>query len=166
MVVLASAVLGGACRGDVADGTPPPNAAELDGSERSADVTGIVTAASRDGITIGGKEYDVHERLQSFSGQDLSALPLVEHIGQLSQAGLDGDTIVWIGSIGLPLPGPDGAPIVYVTAPVKEATAARVVFERGLVLRVKAGTTIPNVKGVARAEIDGRTGEVVALVLP
>lgn len=167
--LLVTALLGAACgRGE--ETTAP---VVLDGSPRTADDEGVITALDVPGRTLtldGERSYQVSEQLRSFSALNLSIQPLADAKGAYVQVGLDGRTVVWLGRIAQVVP--TKPPRVYYVGRFGRVEDSedgrRVVFGEGTVLALADGVEPPaGAEGeVLQAEIDPAAHRVVALRAP
>lgn len=97
------ALVVGACGDDDVDASAAGSFVALDGSPRVPDDAGVVTAIDADFATLtldGEAVYEIHDRVQSFASLDGSTLPLRSRLGVYVHVGLEGDTVVWVASIG------------------------------------------------------------------
>lgn len=129
----------------------------LDGSPRVPDDEGIVTSVSLDELTLDGERtYGISDELRSFSALDLSTAPLLFSDGQYAQVGLDGDTVVWLGTLARPV-GSDPA-VVYFTDTVDavegDGPDRVLIFASGTVLHVEEQLEAPLPGALVRAEVD------------
>lgn len=158
-VLLAATVFVAACGG----GGVKPIA--LDGSPRFPDAEGVVTSVTVRQLTLdGGRVYDVSKKLQSFSTYTLETVSLLQRKGQYVQVGLHGRTVVWIGTIGAPLP--QNPPVVYYLGTLVKVDQGRLVFRDGTVLRLGPSVTTPTKSGLVRVEIDPSQHVVRQVVVP
>ncbi|MFL6111976.1 MAG: hypothetical protein ACJ786_11570 [Catenulispora sp.] len=161
VVGLATAMLGGAC----SHGSSKA-AVVLDGRPRLANDEGVVTAVTKDRLTLDGKRtYSVDRNLQSFESTTLKVMPLLNRTGAYVQIGEDHGKVRWIASYTLVVTRPDQPPTAFHTGRVARTEAGRVVFADGSVLAVAPGVTVPEAGRQARAEIDVPTHRVRALVV-
>lgn len=109
----------------------------LDGSPFEADASGIVDAVSTEEITIDGVEMPLAEEIVVFSASTLERIPLAGRLGQYVQVGVDGDEVVWVGSVGGVLSG--SPPRVLYEGVVVEIGRESAVFQSGLELAVADG---------------------------
>ena len=131
-----------------------PDALVLDGSPRYGDDEGVVTAVTRERLTLDGRRtFEVSPQLRAFSTRTLDAVPLLGRQGQYVLVGLDGDTVVWVASVGGVLRVPGQRPVAYYTGDLERVVNGRAEFADGTVLRVAAGVRAPP-PGRVRAEID------------
>ncbi|MBV8960593.1 MAG: hypothetical protein JO087_17625 [Actinobacteria bacterium] len=157
--LLATAVLVAACGG----GGVKPIA--LDGSPRFPDAEGVVTSVTVKKITLdGGRTYDVSRKLQSFSTYTMETVPLLQRKGQYVQIGLHGHTMVWIGTIGAPVP--QKPPVVFYLGRLVRIDGSRLVFRDGTVLRLGPSVTSPTKSGLVRVEIDPSQHAVRQVSIP
>jgi hypothetical protein len=135
----------------------------LDGSARKPSDAGIVTAVSRDHITIDQHRYPVSDRLQAFSTTSLEAVPLLQRKDQYVQVGVRDGEVVWLASIGAVVRDPD--PVAYYLGTVRRQAGREVTFRDGTVLQVSAD--IPKLTAGARvqAEIDAAKDEIRSIVI-
>lgn len=158
-LVLATALLASACGG----GGVKPIA--LDGTPRFPDAEGVVTSVSVNNITLdGGRTYSVSRKLQSFSTYTLETVPLLQRKGQYVQVGLHGKTMVWISTIGAPVP--QNPPVVFYLGKLVKVDQGRLVFRDGTVLRLGPAVTTPAQSGLVRVEIDPSRHVVRSVAIP
>jgi hypothetical protein len=136
----------------------------LDGRPRHPDAEGVVTAVTRERLTLDGdRTYGVSPSLRAFSTSSLKAVPLLGRSGQYVVVGLDGDTVVWLGAVGAVLRVPGERPVTYYTGELVRVEDGRAVFRDGTVLRLASGVRAV-APGRARAEIDVERHTVRVLV--
>ena len=111
----------------------------LDGSPRFPDDQGVVTAVSRQRLTLdGARTYSISPDLQSFSTYTLSAVSVLQRKGQYVQIGLRGKTAVWLANIAAVLPSKP--PAVYYRGRLLRVDQRQAIFRDGTVLRVAPET--------------------------
>ena len=136
----------------------------LDGSPRHADDEGVVTAVSRERLTLDGQRtYRVSRELQAFSTRTLEAVPLLGRSGQYVLVGVDGETVEWLASVGGVLRVPGRPAVAYYTGVLERVVGRRAEFADGTVLQMGPGIDVPEA-GQVRAEIDVEAHEVRRLV--
>lgn len=158
LALVALLALSGCSRDDEPDGLV------LDGRPRLPDAEGVVTAVSRERLTLdGGRSYDVSPKLQAFSARTLQAVPVLQRKGQYVQVGVEGDTVVWLASIGDVLDIEGG--VAFYVGDVEAVDGDRLTFADGTVLRLKAGVDPGPPGRRVRATIDA-DDRVVSAVEP
>lgn len=154
-------LLGTACGGGGGDGSSLRDDL-LGGALRVPDDEGVVTAISRETVTLdGARTYAVSEALLSFSAYIRVLEPMQGRRGQYVQIGLDGDTMIWMAGIGAVV---DGSPrSVYFTGTLVRVGAGRAEFDGGTVFRVATGVRAPSELGPVQAQIDVSRHQIIAL---
>ena len=137
-------------------GGSSPAAVKLDGSPRHADVEGIVVTAGASGITLDGqRKFAVSDKVISFSTYNRKLVPLVSTRGAYVQAGVKGNTVVWISKIGPVSADASGHRTVQYQGTLVKVAGAELIFKDGTVLRLGAGLKAPaNPLGPVYAVID------------
>ena len=137
----------------------------LDGSARRPTDEGVVTAVSREKVTLDGRRtYKVSPTLKSFSTYTLATTPLLDKDGQYVHVGARGGTVYWIAGIADVL---DGS--VYYTGRLVQVEGDRAVMRDGTVLRLAPaakGTEAVRPEGEVVARIDAGRHQVVELRRP
>jgi hypothetical protein len=111
----------------------------LDGSPRFPSDEGVVTAVSRQRLTLdGSRSYAISPGLQSFSTYTLTAVSVLQRKGQYVQIGLNGKTVVWLANIAAVLP--TNPPSVYYRGRLLRVDQRQAIFRDGTVLRVAPET--------------------------
>ena len=128
---------------------------KLDGTPRSPDAEGVVTAVSSRRITLDGKAtYDVPRDVQSFSATTLAAIPLAAREGTYVQLGLDGREVQWIAGFSAAVEFPERGAIAFHNGTLRKIDDGKATFEDGSVLRVRSGVAKPPKGARVTAEID------------
>lgn len=136
----------------------------LDGSPRPPDLAGVVTGVDREHLVVdGGRRLRLAGDLASFSTYDLIATPVLHHRGRYVHAGLDGDRVEWVASIGVVVRAEGRAPVVFYNGDLVDVDDGEATFRDGTVLTLAEGVTAPAGTAALRAEIDPETDEVVRL---
>lgn len=136
----------------------------LDGSPRVPDDEGIATQVSLQEVTLDGERtYKLAKSLRSFSTYTLKLEPVLGRKGHYVQVGLDGDEVVWLAGIALPVAGDgDTPPSVYYSGTLAERDGDRLIFEDGTVLT--AADDLPELpEGKVTVRIDPKTHRVTPL---
>lgn len=129
---------------------------KLDSSPRPADDQGVVTAVSRQKMTLdGSRSYKVSDDLVSFSAYDRSVQPLLGFENSYVHVGVRGEKVVWLAGIGVVVPGAAGTPrgVVY-SGSVRKVEGGQAFFADGTVLRLADGVQPPVLGQVVQARID------------
>ena len=117
---------------------------KLDGSPRRPDIEGVVRTASIDGITFeGGRKYRVSKELISFSTYTREPVALSSTLDAYVQAGVDGNTVVWLSKIGPVSTDDAGHRTVQYQGDLVDIDGRSLVFKDGTVLRLGAGLKPP-----------------------
>jgi hypothetical protein len=142
--------------------------AVLDGSPRFPDAEGVVTAVSVDKITLDGTHtYKVSPHLQSFSTYTLETVPLLGRKSQYVQVGLDGDTMVWLASVGAVVRAPNLPPTVFYVGHLARVDGQhRAIFHDGTVFRLGSDVRALTGADVVRVELDPVSHVARRMVLP
>ncbi|MEY2398681.1 MAG: hypothetical protein QOJ00_1855 [Actinomycetota bacterium] len=137
-------------------------AVKLDGSPRVPDVEGVVIAANAKTLTLdGGRHYKVSEHLVSFSTYNRRVVALKSAIGDYVQLGLKGDTVVWLGRIGVVMTDDAKHQTVAYQGVLTAVSGARMTFKDGTVLRLAPGLKAPaDARGTTYAVIDAKAHNV------
>lgn len=88
---------------DATTASSPATFVAVDGSPRTPDDAGILTAVDKGFATLvldGQTVYDVSPDVQSFASVDGSTQPLLGRVGQYVQVGLEDDMVVWVAGMG------------------------------------------------------------------
>jgi len=161
LVCVAALAIAGACSSHSRNAT-----VVLDGRPRHANDEGVVTAVSREKLTLDGKRtYRVDRHLQSFETTTLKVMPLLTRTGSYVQIGQDHGKVMWIASYTLVVNRPDQPPTAFHTGTLARGKSGQVVFSDGSVLRVGPGVVVPDAGRRARAEIDVASHRVRAVVV-
>jgi hypothetical protein len=146
VLLLTAALLAGCSGGD-------GDRLVLDGRPRHPDAEGVVTAVSRERITLDGdRSWPLRRDLQSFSTYDLGATPILGRQGQYVQVGLRHKEAAWVAGIGVVVPAQP--PVVFYNGHLLKIEKGRAIFRDGTVLRLAGGVRSPVPEGPVRAEID------------
>jgi len=136
---------------------------KLDSSPRVADDEGVLTAASRQRVTLDGeRSYEVSDELVSFSTYDRSVQPLLGFEKRYVQVGLRDDKVIWLAGIGAVVPGEP--PRVFYTGSLRRVDKGRAYFVDGTVLRLADGLAAPPSGQKVQARIDVKTRRVAEFV--
>ena len=164
-----------ACSDDEAGSAAPTPTTfvALDGSPRTPDDAGVLTALDESFATLvldGETVYDLSPAVQSFASLDGSTQPLKGRVGQYVQVGLDGDTVVWVAGLGAVVRLEGQAEHVVYLGKISTARADRIELQDGTVLRLADGVTIggqpsPEAPLAAVLTIDVATDRVVEVEL-
>lgn len=161
VVLVLLAFLASCARG----GDDPAVAVRLDGSARTPDVVGLVTAVSLKRVTIGRRSFAVSPRLQGFATASRQPVSLLGRKGQFVHAGVVDDEVVWIASFGPVAQIGDRPPAVLYVGTVKSLPSAREVhFIDGTLLSLDEGVPPPAVGAKVRADLSPESGSITALV--
>ncbi|MDQ1402044.1 MAG: hypothetical protein QOG03_360 [Actinomycetota bacterium] len=136
----------------------------LDGSPRIPDDQGVVTAVSRQRLTLDGtRTYPISPGLQAFSTYTLTVVSVLERKGQYVQIGLNGKTVVWLANIAAVLP--TTPPAVYYQGRLLRIDRTGAVFRDGTVLRLAPELHPSFTTGRVQARLDPARHVVVSLEL-
>lgn len=166
---------GAACSGDDAEtaASSPTTFVALDGSPRTPDDAGVLTALDESFATLvldGETVYDLSPAVQSFASIDGSTQPLKGRVGQYVQVGLDGDTVVWVAGLGAVVRLDGQAEQVVYLGRIATVQGDRIELQDGTVLRLADGVTVgadpsPGSPIAAVLTIDVATDRVVEVEL-
>lgn len=155
------------------DASSPATFVAVDGSPRTPDDAGVLTALDESFATLvldGETVYDLSPAVQSFASLDGSTQPLKGRVGQYVHVGLDGDTVVWVAGLGAVVRLEGQAEQVVYLGRIATVQADRLELQDGTVLRLADGVTIgaepsPESPIAAVLTIDVATDRVVEVEL-
>ena len=135
---------------------------DITSSPRFPDDQGVVTQSNNQELELdGARSYPISPSVQSFRSAKGHALTPIAHLkDRYVHIGIEDDAVVWIGVIGLVIPG--SIPEVFYPGRFKGMDKGRAVFEDGTTLEL-GDVKVPSKGDQVDASIDPKTHKVFRL---